>query len=188
MAAAGKALYSSKPEVSLSRCCFKTSLQRMRRCIADDGHGFCGISLAYNAFAIRQDGRRSASPKGPHGRAKDCFKAGPCRCSGAAIRGTSADPDGFPWEVAWNPFFRLEEDGSTGDPRRLLPQPGDDAAAADRELRVRGADVLVERSDWSQPASWQGEVIFCNRSGEIVSRAAYDNLVTRTREEVRCFC
>ncbi|HEY7668546.1 MAG TPA: VOC family protein, partial [Actinomycetota bacterium] len=22
-----------------------------------------------------------------------------------------ADPDGYPWEVAWNPFFPLDADG-----------------------------------------------------------------------------
>jgi len=26
--------------------------------------------------------------------------------------GYFADPDGYPWEVAWNPFFRFAADGS----------------------------------------------------------------------------
>jgi len=26
--------------------------------------------------------------------------------------GYFADPDGFAWEVAWNPFFAIAEDGS----------------------------------------------------------------------------
>jgi hypothetical protein len=32
--------------------------------------------------------------------------------SGVVTRDISPDPDGFPWEVAWNPFFPIAEDGS----------------------------------------------------------------------------
>lgn len=76
--------------------------------IVDDGYGFGGFTLAYNvpnrddvdavlAEAVAA-GARLVKP------ALDAFWGG--------YSGYFADPDGFLWEVAWNPFFAMGEDGS----------------------------------------------------------------------------
>jgi uncharacterized glyoxalase superfamily protein PhnB len=33
------------------------------------------------------------------------------RADWGGLSGYFADPDGYPWEVAWNPFFPLDADG-----------------------------------------------------------------------------
>ncbi|MGA2736541.1 MAG: VOC family protein [Bryobacteraceae bacterium] len=76
--------------------------------IAPDGHGFNGISLAYNARnraevdSVLQEataaGARLEKP------AQEAFWGG--------YSGYFSDPDGFLWEVAWNPSFPIAEDGS----------------------------------------------------------------------------
>jgi predicted lactoylglutathione lyase len=71
------------------------------------GQGFGGITLAYNA-RMREEvdavlaeavaaGAKLLKP------AQDAFWGG--------YSGYFADPDGFVWEVAWNPFFEIAEDG-----------------------------------------------------------------------------
>jgi catechol 2,3-dioxygenase-like lactoylglutathione lyase family enzyme len=73
-----------------------------------DGHGFCGFTLAYNVRS-REDvdavlaeavsaGAKLMKP------AIDAFWGG--------YSGYFADPDGFLWEVAWNPAFPIADDGS----------------------------------------------------------------------------
>jgi uncharacterized protein len=76
--------------------------------VAADGHGFCGIALAYNArdrrevdSVLAEAVAAGASLLKP---AQDAFWGG--------YSGYFADPDGFVWEVAWNPFFPIAEDGS----------------------------------------------------------------------------
>lgn len=75
--------------------------------IAPEGSGFSGISLAYNT-RTREDvdavlaealaaGATLLKP------AQEAFWGG--------HSGYFADPDGFPWEVAWNPSFRVMADG-----------------------------------------------------------------------------
>ncbi len=75
--------------------------------LAAEGSGFCGFALAHNvrqreevdsalAEAI-QAGARLLKP------AQEAFWGG--------YSGYFADPDGFPWEVAWNPGFPLGDDG-----------------------------------------------------------------------------
>jgi len=73
-----------------------------------EGHGFSGVSLAYNARsraevdAVLQDataaGAKLLKP------AQEAFWGG--------YSGYFTDPDGFLWEVAWNPSFPIAEDGS----------------------------------------------------------------------------
>ena len=73
-----------------------------------EGGGFKGISLAYNARtraevdSVLQEaigaGAKLLKP------AQEAFWGG--------YSGYFADPDGFPWEVAWNPSFPIGEDGS----------------------------------------------------------------------------
>jgi uncharacterized protein len=76
--------------------------------VAADGHGFGGITLAYNT-RTREDvdsilmeaqsaGAKLLKP------AAEAFWGG--------YSGYFADPDGFSWEVAWNPFFQIAADGS----------------------------------------------------------------------------
>jgi uncharacterized glyoxalase superfamily protein PhnB len=76
--------------------------------VAPDGQGFNGISLAYNTRSHAEvdsvlanavtAGARLLKP------AQEPFWGG--------YSGYFADPDGFLWEVAWNPFFPIAEDGS----------------------------------------------------------------------------
>ena len=73
-----------------------------------EGSGFCGIALAYNTRSreevervleeAEQAGARILKP------AQDTFWGG--------YSGYFSDPDGYPWEVAWNPGFTIEPDGS----------------------------------------------------------------------------
>jgi uncharacterized protein len=76
--------------------------------VSPDGHGFRGITLAHNT-RTREDvdsvlalalsaGATLIKP------AQDVFWGG--------YSGYFADPDGFLWEVAWNPFFEMGQDGS----------------------------------------------------------------------------
>jgi len=76
--------------------------------IAADGRGFGGVTLAYNtrnhdevdavlAEAVAA-GAKLVKP------AQEAFWGG--------HSGYFADPDGFLWEVAWNPSFAIAEDGS----------------------------------------------------------------------------
>ena len=75
--------------------------------IASEGGGFCGFALAHNvrereevdsalAGAVKA-GARLLKP------AQEAFWGG--------YSGYFADPDGFPWEVAWNPGFPLDDAG-----------------------------------------------------------------------------
>lgn len=73
-----------------------------------DAPGFGGITLAHNVRSreevdavlalARQAGARILKPAQP------VFWGG--------YSGYFADPDGHPWEVAWNPFAPLAEDGA----------------------------------------------------------------------------
>jgi len=76
--------------------------------IAADGQGFNGVALAYNArtreevdsvlVEAKVAGARILKP------AEQAFWGG--------YSGYFSDPDGFLWEVAWNPSFPIAEDGS----------------------------------------------------------------------------
>lgn len=76
--------------------------------LAPDGHGFRGISLAYNTRSreevdvmmsqAQRAGARLLKPAQP------AFWGG--------YSGYFSDPDDFLWEVAWNPDFRVSEDGT----------------------------------------------------------------------------
>jgi hypothetical protein len=76
--------------------------------ISDDGRGFGGVALAYNARSrdevdsvlaeAKAAGAKSLKP------AQNAFWGG--------YSGYFSDPDGFLWEIAWNPSFPIAEDGS----------------------------------------------------------------------------
>jgi len=76
--------------------------------VSPDGFGFCGITLAYNTrirgefdAVLAQAEAAGAKLLKP---AEEAFWG--------RYSGYFADPDGFLWEVAWNPFFPIAEDGS----------------------------------------------------------------------------
>jgi len=76
--------------------------------IAADGQGFSGISLAYNARNREEVDAVLAEAEAAGAKllkpAQEAFWGG--------YSGYFSDPDGFAWEVAWNPSFPVAEDGS----------------------------------------------------------------------------
>ena len=72
------------------------------------GSGFGGITLAYNARTRAEVDAVLAEAQAAGARilkpAEDAFWGG--------YSGYFADPDGHPWEVAWNPEWTIAEDGS----------------------------------------------------------------------------
>ncbi len=86
-----------------------------RAALAEDAHlppaagpGFGGITLAYNARSRDEVDAVLAQALAAGARllkpAQDVFWGG--------YSGYFADPDGHPWEVAWNPFFVIAPDGA----------------------------------------------------------------------------
>ena len=76
--------------------------------VEPDGRGFPGFALAYNARTRAEVGAVLAEAVAAGARlakpAQEAFWGG--------YSGYFADPDGFLWEVAWNPSFPIAEDGS----------------------------------------------------------------------------
>lgn len=80
--------------------------------VPSDGQGFSRITLAYNTrnreevdsvlAEAQTAGARILKP------AQEAFWGG--------YSGYFSDPDGFSWEVAWNPSFSIAEDGSVRIP------------------------------------------------------------------------
>jgi catechol 2,3-dioxygenase-like lactoylglutathione lyase family enzyme len=76
--------------------------------IAPDGHGFSGVSLAFNTRnredvdSVLAEAEAAGAKILKHG--EEAFWSG--------YSGYFSDPDGFLWEVAWNPSFPMDEDGS----------------------------------------------------------------------------
>ena len=76
--------------------------------VAADGHGFGGMTLAYNARSRQEVESVLAEAKAAGARvlkpAQEAFWGG--------YSGYFSDPDGFLWEIAWNPSLTIAEDGS----------------------------------------------------------------------------
>lgn len=76
--------------------------------LSPEGSGFCGVALAYNARTKEEVDSVLAEAVAAGARllkpAQTAFWGG--------YAGYFADPDGYPWEVAWNPGFGMREDGS----------------------------------------------------------------------------
>jgi catechol 2,3-dioxygenase-like lactoylglutathione lyase family enzyme len=76
--------------------------------LAAPGEGFGGITLAYNVRNHDDVNAVLAEAEGAGAKilkpAQEAFWGG--------YSGYFSDPDGFPWEVAWNPFFEIADDGS----------------------------------------------------------------------------
>jgi catechol 2,3-dioxygenase-like lactoylglutathione lyase family enzyme len=75
--------------------------------LADNGASFSGIALAYNARSRDEVDAVLAEAEAAGGKllkaAGDTFWGG--------YSGYFADPDGHPWEVAFNPFWTLDDEG-----------------------------------------------------------------------------
>jgi predicted lactoylglutathione lyase len=75
--------------------------------VPPEGSGFGGIALAQNVRSKEEVDAVLAEAERAGGRiiakAQDKFWGG--------YSGYFADPDGHPWEVAWNPGFALADDG-----------------------------------------------------------------------------
>jgi hypothetical protein len=76
--------------------------------LPDMGPGFGGITLAYNVRERDEVDGVLAAAAAAGGRilkpARDAVWGG--------YSGYFADPDGHPWEVAWNPGFAIQPDGA----------------------------------------------------------------------------
>jgi len=77
-----------------------------------EGDGFRGITLAYNTRSRGEVDAVLAEAESAGARivkpAKEAFWGG--------YSGYFSDPDGFLWEVVWNPFFVIAEDGAVQIP------------------------------------------------------------------------
>jgi uncharacterized protein len=75
--------------------------------VADNGNGFSRFTLAYNARTRDEVDSVLAEAETAGAKilkpAQDVFWGG--------YSGYFSDPDGFAWEVAWNPSFEIAEDG-----------------------------------------------------------------------------
>jgi uncharacterized protein len=76
--------------------------------IAPDGHGFTGVALAYNTRSPEEVDAVLAEAEAAGAKllkpAQKAFWGG--------YSGYFSDPDGYLWEVAWNPSFPISPDGS----------------------------------------------------------------------------
>lgn len=76
--------------------------------LAPEGSGFGGITLAHNVATREQVDVILAEAVAAGARLlKPAHEA-----EWGGYSGYFADPDGYPWEVAWNPYFPLGEDGA----------------------------------------------------------------------------
>lgn len=76
--------------------------------IATDPGGFGGIVLAYNGRSKAEVDAVLAEAQRAGGK---LLKAA-AETDWGGYSGHFADPDGHPWEVAWNPGFPIQADGS----------------------------------------------------------------------------
>jgi predicted lactoylglutathione lyase len=76
--------------------------------VSSDGSGFRAFTLAYNARSREEVDTVLAEAQAAGAMlvksAMDAFWGG--------YSGYFSDPDGFLWEVAWNPFFPIAENGA----------------------------------------------------------------------------
>jgi uncharacterized protein len=91
--------------------------------VANDGHGFGGITLAYNT-RTREEVDAVLAQAATAG-AKVLKSAQDASWGG--YTGYFADPDGHVWEVAWNPDWALGDDGSVSL-RKKADDVGQDSA------------------------------------------------------------
>ena len=84
-----------------------------REALADDagvpatGSGFPGFTLAHNVASAAEVETTISEAVAAGG----LLVRAPETAPWGGFRGYFADPDGFLWEVCWNPFFPLDENG-----------------------------------------------------------------------------
>jgi uncharacterized protein len=76
--------------------------------IADDGHGFGGITLAHNVPHRDEVDRVIGAAIAAGGRLLKVT----CVAGWGGYRGYFADPDGYPWEVAWGEGWQFDDAGT----------------------------------------------------------------------------
>ena len=76
--------------------------------ISDEGGGFSGISLAYNT---QSEAEVDEVIKDLKSKAVKILKE-PQKVFWGGYHAYFADPDGYIWEVAYNPFFPFDENGN----------------------------------------------------------------------------
>ncbi len=81
--------------------------------LSDTGSGFGGIALAHNVASREQVDQALAAAAAAGGTILKPAE----QAEWGGYSGYFADPDGYPWEVAWNPGFPLTPEG-----RILLPE------------------------------------------------------------------
>jgi hypothetical protein len=74
----------------------------------DDRHGFPGIALAHNCRSREDVDAVLAEAEAAGAR----IVKPACAAFWGGYSGYFTDPEGYPWEVAWNPGFTINEDGS----------------------------------------------------------------------------
>lgn len=72
------------------------------------GHGAPGIELAHNVRTPEEVGSLLAEAE----RAGGKILRPPTRAEWGGTTGAFADPDGYVWEVAFNPDWKIDDDGS----------------------------------------------------------------------------
>jgi len=76
--------------------------------VSPESSGFAGITLAHNAHSVEEVD--AVLKKAEQAGAKIIKKAQKVFWGGYS--GYFADPDGYLWEVAWNPFIEFDENGA----------------------------------------------------------------------------
>ena len=76
--------------------------------ISSEGNRFAGISLAYNAQSEAEVDEIISDLKA---KGVNILKE-PQKVFWGGYSSYFADPDGYPWEVAYNPFFPFDENGN----------------------------------------------------------------------------
>ncbi|MGZ4132250.1 MAG: VOC family protein [Actinomycetota bacterium] len=74
----------------------------------EDGGGWGGVTLAHNVRSIAEVDRVIEQARAAGAR----ITREPAETFYGGHAGVFLDPDGHPWEVAWNPGFALGDDGS----------------------------------------------------------------------------
>ncbi len=94
--------------------------------LSREGTGFGGIALAYN---VRQREEVDAVLAEAHAAGATILTPA-AETEWGGYAGYFADPDGYPWEVAWNPYFPLLDDGSVQRLCRKFCSGGREGAVA----------------------------------------------------------
>ena len=89
-------------------CFFQASGMVFGLWTALGGHGAPGIELAYNVRSPEEVERVISAAE----RAGGTVKRRPAKMEWGGTSGAFADPEGYVWEVAYNPDWEIEEDGS----------------------------------------------------------------------------